>query len=327
MKALRTAFFLGGVALVAYLVARLGAKSVAAALSRLTWRELLLVCLPVGLSMLLTTFGWRYTFAGKPPPYTTMLAARIAGEAMNVVSFLGSIGGEAVKVWLLRPVVSYQESVPSVVIAKTAVAIGQALFLVLGLILAMDTGIAGSRVVLAMLALVTLEALAVSGFVAVQLTGVIGRIGRLLVRVGLIQHSADAEDLDASLRRFYRRQWPQFLLALAAHFAAWLTDVLEALVILFVLGVHVGVVMAVLIETLGSSVEFLTFFIPGRFGILEGANTAIFAVLGLGASQGLAFSLVRRARQAVWIGVGLLVLVATRAALDPVIRAPGAVRS
>jgi len=38
----------------------------------------------------------------------------------------------------------------------------------------------------------------------------------------------------------------------------------------------------------------------------------VFGALGLGASAGLAFSLVRRARQGVWIGIGLVVLVAAR---------------
>lgn len=64
-----------------------------------------------------------------------------------------------------------------------------------------------------------------------------------------------------------------------------------------------------MIEAVGSGVRFATFLVPGSLGVLEGANTGLFVALGLGASAGLAFSLVRRARQAVWIGLGLLVLV------------------
>jgi uncharacterized membrane protein YbhN (UPF0104 family) len=59
-------------------------------------------------------------------------------------------------------------------------------------------------------------------------------------------------------------------------------------------------------------VRFASFLVPGSLGVLEGANTGVFSALGLGASAGLAFSLVRRARQGVWIGIGLIVLVSAR---------------
>jgi hypothetical protein len=88
--------------------------------------------------------------------------------------------------------------------------------------------------------------------------------------------------------------------------------VLETMVILWVLDMPVGVGTAAVIEALGSGVRFASFLVPGSMGVLEGANAGIFAALGLGAGGGLAFTLVRRARQIVWIGLGLLVLVGAR---------------
>jgi uncharacterized membrane protein YbhN (UPF0104 family) len=70
------------------------------------------------------------------------------------------------------------------------------------------------------------------------------------------------------------------------------------------------VATATVIEAVGSGVRFATFLVPGSLGMLEGANAGLFVALGLGAGTGLAFSLLRRARQVVWIGIGLLVLVA-----------------
>jgi uncharacterized membrane protein YbhN (UPF0104 family) len=52
--------------------------------------------------------------------------------------------------------------------------------------------------------------------------------------------------------------------------------------------------------------------VPAGLGAFEGANAAAFGALGYGAAAGLAFSVVRRARQIVWIGVGLLVLLGMR---------------
>ena len=76
------------------------------------------------------------------------------------------------------------------------------------------------------------------------------------------------------------------------------------------------------IETLGSAVRFATFFVPGSLGALEGANTAAFAALGLGAPAGLAFSLLRRLRQVVWIGLGVLVFLLARARMRLAPEAP-----
>ena len=67
-----------------------------------------------------------------------------------------------------------------------------------------------------------------------------------------------------------------------------------------------------MIETFGSGVRFATFLVPANLGSSEAANAGAFAGLGLSAAAGLAFSFVRRARQAVWVALGLAVLAVMR---------------
>src|SRR5499427_626904 len=286
VRTLRAILFVGGVALLAFLVVRVGASALVSILRRLEWWQLVLVCLPFGLGMAVDTLGWRYAFVGEPPPYPRMLAARTAGEALNLVTALGSVGGEAVKVWLLRPSVPYSESVPSVVIDKTTTAIAQALFLLLGVIVAVTVVPVDARIVTGMLVLLAVETLLVGGFLAFQLTGLVGQAGYLLAWCGLIADTSHAERLDANLRGFYRRRWRRFLLSTGCHLCGWILGVLEAFVMLSVLAIPAGVGIAAVIETLGSGVRFASFLVPGSLG--------------------------GRARQAVWIGVGLVVLVAAR---------------
>ena len=50
---------------------------------------------------------------------------------------------------------------------------------------------------------------------------------------------------------------------------------------------------------------------PASLGAFEGANAVAFGALGFGASAGLAFSFLRRARQAAWVLVGILFAVPT----------------
>ena len=312
MKVTRAVLLVGGLVVLAFLVARVGIESVMSVLSRLTWWQLVLICLPYGLIMAVDTLGWRYAFISNPPPYLRMLAARTAGEAVNIVTALGSVGGEAVKVWLLRPAVSYDESVPSVVIAKTTSTMAQTLLLLVGLVLAVTTLTVAGDVIWAMLVLLGVELLLVGGFFVTQVAGLVRRAGRLLAWSGLIENASAAEDLDARLRRYYQENWRRFVLSVAFHFGGWLLGGLEVLVMLYVLDIPVSMATATVIEAVGSGVRFASFLVPGSLGVLEGANTGVFAALGLGASAGLAFSLVRRARQGVWIGIGLIVLVSAR---------------
>ena len=298
MKVTRAVLLVGGLVVLAFLVARVGIESVMSVLSRLTWWQLVLICLPYGLIMAVDTLGWRYAFISNPPSYLRMLAARTAGEA--------------VKVWLLRPAVSYDESVPSVVIAKTTSTMAQTLLLLVGLVLAVTTLTVAGDVIWAMLVLLGVELLLVGGFFVSQVAGLVRRAGRLLAWSGLIENASAAEDLDARLRRYYQENWRRFVLSVAFHFGGWLLGGLEVLVMLYVLDIPVSMATATVIEAVGSGVRFASFPVPGSLGVLEGANTGVFAALGLGASAGLAFSLVRRARQGVWIGIGLIVLVSAR---------------
>jgi Lysylphosphatidylglycerol synthase TM region len=204
------------------------------------------------------------------------------------------------------------DSVASVIIAKTTITIAQVLFLVLGIGLARGLH-ADSRFFVGMLWLLLVEVVCTGGFLAVQLAGLLTRGARLLSRFGAAQALASVEHLDRTLQHYYLRQWRRCSLSIVFHLLGWVLGVLEALLIMRVLGIAASPGVVVLIEALGSAVRFATFFVPGSLGALEGANTAAFSLLGLGAGAGLGFSLVRRGRQVVWIGIGLVVLALSHA--------------
>jgi uncharacterized membrane protein YbhN (UPF0104 family) len=291
----------------------LGLESIASASSRIDVGHFVLICLVYGVSVLADTAGWRYAFpCDRRPPFRRLLAAKCAGEAVNVITALGSVGGEATKAWLLRRDTSYAASVPSLIVAKTSLVVAQTALLVLGILVAWVTEIGGTTLLLAMGSLLVVEAVGVGGFLLVQVVGVVGHGGRVLAWASAsgLNH---ARQLDSALRGFYRREWRSFLLSTAFHFAGWLIGAVEALVILSSLGLSASLSAAMVIEALGSGVRFATFFVPASLGPLEGANAAAFTALGWAASSGLAFTLIRRARQAVWIVVGVAILLAMNA--------------
>jgi|SRR5256712_8465758 len=311
MRAFRSFSIVLGLAILAVLVGLVGRDEALAATARaLGWRSFL-VCLPFALIMAVDTLGWRFAFAYDRVPFLRLVGARMAGEALNVMTAVMPVGGDAIKVWFLRPYVPYRESVASVIVAKTTITLSQALFLLIGVTFALALAV-DSRLVTAMLWLLLVELIGAGGFLLVQVAGLMSRGARVLARFGKLQALAAAENLDQTLQSFYRRQWRRFALSVGFHLLGWLMGVLETWLFLRVLQIPASLATAMVIEALGSAVRFATFFMPGSLGALEGANTAAFAALGFGAQAGLAFSVLRRLRQVVWIGLGGLVLVLAR---------------
>lgn len=312
MRALKTVLFIAGVAILGVMIVRIGTGPIVEALRRLTWWQFALICAPYALISAVDTLGWRFAFADNRAPYWRLYGARMAGEALNIITALGSVGGEAVKAWLIRRDVKYEDSVPAVVIAKTTIVMGQAIFLLVGIVTAWLTLPVDSELLRGMLWLLLIEVAAVVGFLGAQVSGLVGRMGALLARFGVVSAPEYAGQLDRALRDYYRRDWRRLTLSVSFHTLGWLLGAVEAFVMLWALGVDAGILIATVIEALGSGVRFASFLVPASLGAFEGANAAAFGSLGFGAATGLAFSFVRRARQVVWIAVGLIVLGAMR---------------
>ncbi len=298
-----------GAALLLVLVYRLGAADIAAPMRCIAWWQFALVCLLQGVNVAVDTYGWQCVLARDRTTFRRLLAARCAGDAANVLTAVASVGGEALKAWLLRREIPYEESVPSLIVSKTAEVVAQTLLLAVGLLVASLTDAVGPGLRSAMGYLLVVEVIGVSGFVAVQVAGVVGRAGRVLRFAG---PSGGAERLDDALRTFYREELLRFMLSVVLYFAGWMIGAAQALIVLRSLGLPATVGAAIVIEALWSGVRFVTFFIPASLGTLEGANAAAFRAFGFAASAGLAFTLVRRACQAVWIALGVVILIAMR---------------
>ena len=288
------------------LVARNDPAAILASIAALSWRLALVACFPVALVMLFDTLGWRFAFLRDGVAFRTLVTARLAGEAFNVATPTAALGGEAVKAWLLRGAVPLEASVPSVIVAKTTITIAQGLFLLLGVVLAWSSAPPGSPLLYGMLWLLAIETVALAGFVVAQTRGMFAWGGRLLVQLGVPAggHAALGR-IDQVLARFYRTAPLRLALSIGFHLVAWLLGAVETWLILGFLGVSVSLTTATVIEAFGTAIRFATFLIPASLGALEGGFVATFAALGLGTTPAVAFSLVRRLREAVWVGIGL----------------------
>ena len=313
MKVLRAVLLLVGLGLLVLLVIENDPAAIMDSVRRLSWRILVILVFPMSLVMALDALGWRYAFLRDRVPFGPLLATRLAGEAFNIVTPTAALGGEVVKAWLLRDRVPLEESVPSVIIAKTTITIAQGIFLLLGVALAVAT-LAGSRLLLAMEWLVALEVIALALFIVMQTRGLVGWSARLLDRLGIrrMSGSSTAARVDAALADFYRREPRRLALSILFHLTAWLLGIAETWLILWLLGIPVSWTTATVIEAFGTGIRFATFLIPGSLGAQEGGYVVTFVALGLRGADGVTFGLVRRFRELVWVGIGLLLFAAMR---------------
>lgn len=93
MRLVRLGLLLCGAALFLWLLASIGPGAVVQAFTDLSWRLLVIVVFPFGVTTLLDTLGWRYAFRRDAVPFRSLLAARLAGEAFNLTTPTASVGG------------------------------------------------------------------------------------------------------------------------------------------------------------------------------------------------------------------------------------------
>jgi uncharacterized protein (TIRG00374 family) len=304
---IRGGLCVAGFILLGVVVAENDPGAILASIRDLSWRLGVIALFPATLVASLDTVGWRYAFAHDRVGLGRLFWVRTAGEAFNLITPTASMGGEAVKVWLLRGRAPVHESLPSVIVAKTTITLGQGALLLVGVALAWRLDGADSRLLVAMQGLLLLETLSLAIFVLLQTRGLLGWGGRLLLRSGFSpERHAVLGRADDRLARFYRDHPARFALSIGSHFAAWLLGAAETYLILLFLGEPVSWTTAVVIEAFGTGIRFATFFIPASVGAFEGGNVAIFVALGLSASLGVSFSLVRRLREAAWVALGLV---------------------
>jgi glycosyltransferase 2 family protein len=310
---IRGVLLLLGLVLLGVLLSRIGLGLVLAQVKTLSW-GLLLLFFPCGLTTILDTVGWRYAFGGRLLPLSTLLPVCLAGKAFNATSLTATLGGEPVKVYLLRPWVSVEEGAASVVIDKTTALLAQECVLLLGIVFSPLLLPAGSLFLYGMVGLALLWAAAIMGFVIAQRRGLCSRSLRILNRLGLTRHRGveAAQGLDEAIAAFYTTHRPRLALSYLFHLMGSLVGILEVYLILWLLGLPISLTTAVIIEAFSSAIKAAGFLIPGAIGVEEGGNVAVFLAVGLTAEVALSFSVIRRIRELAVVVVGLAALTVVR---------------
>jgi putative membrane protein len=274
-----------------------------------------LVLLPYCLVAYVDARGWRCTLPPVPQiPLRHVYFIRMAGEGVNSLTPAAAVGGEGVKVYLLRAWgVSGSDGLASVMISKTALTTAQSFFVILGLAALFDRlelralGAVWLVVLLLALAGFTLGLMHLQSRAPAQTAW--GWLHRLMPRarfVAWLRHRAAA--VDERLAGFYHREGPTFWRASAWHLAGWLIGVLEVYLIMVLIETPIPLRDALIIEALAQPIRATALLIPGGLGTQEVGGVALCTFLGIPEPAGVTLWLLKRARELVFDGVGLLYL-------------------
>src|SRR5262249_30078669 len=115
---------------------------------------------------------------------------------------------------------------------------------------------------------------------------------------GLGALARQLDGLPATIRALYRAR-RRIAGAFALHLAAWIVGVGEGWIGLALIGVPVGWLDIVMLETGAFVLRSAGFMLPGAIGIQEGGYVLLAPLVGIPADAALALSLLKRGRELV----------------------------
>ncbi len=313
---LKLIFLVFGVGAIAGLVWHIGPSSIFNTVSQLGPTALGVILLPMVLVYGLEALGWRLTMGryAQHVGFPQLFAIRMAGEAVNVTTPTAYVGGEPLKAYLLKQYrIPFIDGLASVVTAKTTMTIAQILFILLGISLSFWILGPSDHYVVAALAGVGLLAFGVTVFLIFQKYGLGMGCLRLLqvcrIRWKFLEdRQAVLEELDSTIRKFYTHHRQTFYISIMTFFLAWMLEALEVYAVLYYLDAPVDILSSISIAALTVFIKGTTFFIPGSVGAQEAGYVLLLVAYGYPDVTGIAFALIRRVREILWIGVGLVCL-------------------
>lgn len=306
-------YFLGfaGAALLTVLIVREGATRVAAALAAASWA--VPVVAAVNIPRVFSDGAAWSALVPRPdrPRFLTAVWIRWVGGSVNDLLPSARLGGDI----LTARLATIRGGLPptlaaGVAIVNMTISVTMRILFTIGvlLLIAGVTGLGHLYLPTFLAGLIAL--IAVLGFYLAQrfgffrlINGVISRVRNLSKWSLLIQSGANFDD---TVRRLYSRL-PALLMCALLWIGSWLVGCVETWVALFALGVQTSFIVALIVETAGQSVRSVFFIVPAGLGIFEGSMVVVCSLFGISGDVALALSLIRRAREALFSGPGLIV--------------------
>lgn len=299
-----------------------------------------LILVPYFVAVSVDTMGWRRIFAemGHHLRLRRLLGVRFATEAVLMSAPGGSVLSDTIKPFVLKATdrVPISATLSSVTLRKWSIMAAEVLYLLAGwlagfaLYRAASTAILGQPtgfewlaigIIAGLLAGVTIGyAVLAGGRITERAYGLLLRVTPRFLRERLRAAHDGARSLDAHLRHVLTERRRGLARAIALYVVHWFIEAFETWLIVRLLGFPIDFVHALAIESACSFLRAIAFFVPAGLGVQDLGYATLFAAAGVPnpVDFGLAFTLVKRSKELVWVLVGYCILLAL-----PLERLPG----
>jgi putative ABC transport system permease protein len=308
--------FLLGLALLVYVIRRVGVQPIFDALLRIGFGFFILLGIS-GLRHVLRTLAMRAAIDPEHRRFSFRhaLAVRLGGEAISFLTFTGPLLGEATKVALLRKRVPIVYGVSALVVDNILYNLSVVFFILSGavvMLLSYELPLI-IRYILFGIAGVSLLGILLSVWAASRrimlLTWIIDKLGRFGFHPKALTSRRDhISDIESHVYDFYSHRPRAFFAMIGFDLLSHASSVLEVYVTLRMLGYSPFVHAAYVIESLTKVINFVFGFVPATIGVYEAGTEVILTTLGYAAATGLTLALVRKAGTLFWTVIGLFVL-------------------
>jgi lysylphosphatidylglycerol synthase-like protein len=303
----------GGALLFLWAIRAAGTSAVRDGVGRVGW-WFVAICLLGGIRYLLRAVAWRMSLDDpRRLPLTAAFGAAVMGDALGNVTPFGVLVSEPSKVAFVQRRVGAGSAISAVTIENLFYIASVVIVFVCGtaaLLLSFDVGVALRRT-----ANVTLGvAVGVALVIMVVLTRRVRIAGALVaaleswpwLRRALGDRRTDVAAIEDQVFGFASRH-PGRLPSLFALEAAYhVAGVIEIwLTVTLINGGPIAFITAFVLEFVNRTITIAFQFVPMWLGVDEAGTGAVAAALHLGGATGVGLALVRKARVAVWTGLGL----------------------
>jgi len=306
---------LGGLALLAWVIVRVGAAEIATDVRQVGWGIAVVIALG-GLRFLLRALAWRLCL-DDPGSLSIGVAfsAVVSGDAIGNLTPLGPLVGEPAKAALVRGRVPMAPAVAALAVENVLYTLSAAAMVAAGMIVLILTfelpsdstgavmrGVGeiaiGGTIALFVLALWLLwrQPALVS-----RALGVSPRLGR---------HADRIRAIEVEIYSFASRHPGKLLPVCAAEIGFHALGVAEVYVTLWLLsGAPPPLMTSFLFETANRLLQVVFKFVPLRLGVDEAGTAGFATMIGVAAKTGLSLAIVRKVRVLFWAAAGGTLLV------------------
>ena len=303
-----------GVLLLVFLVRRIGLHTlVATVLDFGPWY--LLTCFIGGTGLLCQAGAWWLIMAAffQRVALRELFRVKVISDGFNMILPSASLGGDAMRAFLIRDQVPLSVGVPAVLFDKTSEFVGSIVFLGCGLLLGLlSLHLRLTLIVPAVISL-AITSVGIVLLVVVQKRGMTGSLLRLSAPLPAARRWVAAREekflaMDETLGVLYTRSNHRALLPIAFHILARCIGVIEVMVIMAVLGAPASFIQALFIATIVTSANTAFFLFPGQWGVTESVHVLVLQSMGYPPAIGLSLGLLRRIRKLMFVGLALVLL-------------------